>query len=65
MITVIHFNTGKDPEIHFGISDQMENKILKAHSQNWKLSRSSPEDWPGQENPGYVVHHWDAVKKRS
>ena len=65
MITVIHFNTGKDPEIHFDISEPMEKKILKAHGQYWNLSRSSPEDWPGQENPRYAVHHWDAVKKRS
>ena len=64
MITVIHYPT-KEPEIHYGVDQKKEDRILKELGKEWDITRSSPEDWPGQDKPAYAVHHWDAKKKRA
>lgn len=62
MITVIHYSN-KDPDVHFDTSNNMEKRILnKIKSTGYKVERSSSEDWPGQDNPKYAVHHWEAKR---
>lgn len=63
MITVIHYSTNKDPDVYFGITETTEKKILTSLKKNWDISRSASDDWYGQDNPAYPVHHWNAQKR--
>ena len=63
MIFVVHFDS-KDPEIHFDATKAEETKVLGLYRKQYDISRSSSEDWPGQDNPRYAVYHWDARKRR-
>ena len=63
MVTVLHYSGNKDPDVYFGTTTHSENKILKAlRSDGMVVTRSSANDWPGQDNPKYIVHHWDVKK---
>ena len=64
MIVVIHYEN-KDPDIYFGITKTAEKKIINAvNSKDYAVSRCSPEEWYGQDNDRYDIHHWNARKKR-
>lgn len=64
MITVIHMSGNKEPDIYFGIDQKTEDRILKdLRESNYKVTRSTDEEWYGQSNPKYSVHHWNAIKK--
>jgi len=64
MVTVLHYQWNKDPDVYFGTTDHSEKKILKGlREDDLIVTRSSDKDWPGQSNPRYTIHHWD-VKRR-
>ena len=67
MVTVIHYisSMNKDPDVYFGITEKTESKILSDLKKNgYTIERSSAEVWPGQDRPGYSIHHWNAEKKK-
>ena len=65
MITVLHYATNKDPDIYFNLDQNAENKIVNGlKKEGCKVERCSDEEWPGQSNPGYSVHHWTVKRGR-
>lgn len=64
MIMVIHYDDRKAADIFYDISDAKEKKIVRSMIKNWDLRRCSSEEWFGQDDPNYGIHHWNAVKMR-
>ena len=60
MITVIHFENGRTPEIHFGTNEAAEKKIIRALVSKYDVRRATEDEWFGQQDPRYSVHHWIA-----
>lgn len=65
MIGVFHFDTYRDPDIYFDINERTEKKIVNNLSKDWNVTRCSAEEWFGQDNPKYSIHHWNVSKKRN
>lgn len=64
MVTVIHYNDGRDPDIYFKTNENTEQKILRKMADKYDVRRASAEEWYGQDNPNYKVHHWNAERRR-
>lgn len=65
MVTVLHYETNKEPDIYFGMTDSSERKIIKGLEELGNIVTRSPDSkWFGQSNPRYSIHHWDVKKKR-
>lgn len=64
MVSVFHFDIGIEPEIHFNINERTEQKIIRNLSKDWRISRCTSDEWFGQDNPDYQIHHWNAEKKK-
>lgn len=64
MVTVIHYET-KDPDIHFDMTERKENVLIQNLQKTLKVTRCSSEEWFGQDDPNYRIHHWNAIKRRS
>lgn len=64
MICVIHYQTGpKDPDVYFGIDAKTEKSIIGDLRKTNEIVRCSSEEWFGQDDPNYDIHHWKASKK--
>lgn len=63
MITVVHYSHKDEADIHYGMTEQSERKVLNKLASNFKVERCSPEEWFGQDNPNYSIHHFRATKK--
>lgn len=64
MIAVFH-HQNKDPEIFFDINEHTEKRLIHRMEQSgMAVKRCSDEEWPGQSNKKYAVHHWNVTKKR-
>ena len=64
MMTVIHYDHDKDPDIYFGIDQKTENTIIEDLKSRYEVKRCDAKEWPGQDNPNYAVHHWHAKRMR-
>lgn len=64
MISVFHYYNDKDPLIYFDINERTEKKIVNNLSVDFSVTRCSAEEWFGQDNPKYDIHHWNVSKKR-
>lgn len=62
MIVVVHMN--QDVYISYDEDEAGEKEFLNKLSKDFDIERSSAEDWPGQDNPNYQVHHWNAAPKK-
>lgn len=61
MIVVVHMN--EDVYIDYSATEESEKRFLSKLSKDFDIERSSAEDWPGQDNPNYRVHHWNVTPK--
>ena len=65
MIAVIHYSGNPDPGIYYGLDEHAERRVLKGIEEaGYKVMRSTDDEWFGQSNPKYAVHHYNAVKRR-
>lgn len=65
MITVLHYEWNKDPDVYFGVDRRTENKIIRGLvEEGLEVHRSTDDKWFGQSNPKYTIHHWDVTKKK-
>lgn len=63
MVTVLHMPGGKDPDIYYGIDQKTENRIIgDLKKDGWRVERASEDEWYGQDNPKYTVHHWNVTR---
>ena len=61
MIVVVHMNN--DVYIDYSADEKSEKQFLNKLKSDFDISRCSAEDWPGQDDPRYQVHHWQATPK--
>ena len=60
MIVVIHYKRKEEPHIMFDMTEASEKRILTKLRKTCTVERCSSEEWPGQDNPKYAVHHYNA-----
>lgn len=65
MVVVIHYDANREPDIWFGIDQRTEQKILNGFSKKkWTVKRAGPDEWYGQDDPNYRIHHYNATRNR-
>lgn len=60
---VLHYGDDKPADIFCNISEAKESKILYSMRKHYSVERATAEEWYGQDNPNYGIHHWNVTKK--